>query len=141
MVGSMTYYIQSTSMPILISNAAHPFPHSFSARRTFSCGYEIHPPPSPPTAHDSDASLRPFFDLSAHWWRRYGFRRMICRRRNKLGKPADSAAKSIFSAETEGAMTSSSSSRCPKHLHLLSSAKYKWRYRRSQVVPNFGHRH
>ena len=32
-------------------------------------------------------------------------------------------------------MTSSSSSRCPKHLHLLSSAKYKWRYRRSQVVP------
>ena len=24
--------------------------------------------------------------LSAHWRRRYGFRRMICRRRNKLGK-------------------------------------------------------
>ena len=56
------------SMPILISHAAHPC----SARRMLSCCNEIHPPPSAPVAHDSEESLRPFFDplgsLAASIW-------------------------------------------------------------------------
>ena len=45
----------------------------------------------------------------------------VRRRRQTFAAP-------IFSAGAEGSMTSSSSKRCPKHLHLLSLAKYKWSY-------------